>query len=50
VASNRPRHADPPIPVVGTDTYEWLPGGHFLVHHVDVVIGHEPVQAVETAH
>jgi hypothetical protein len=23
--------ADPPIPVVGTDIYEWLPGGHFLV-------------------
>jgi hypothetical protein len=42
--------ADPPIPVVGTDIYEWLPGGHFLVHHVDVVIGDQPVQAIETAH
>ena len=38
--------ADPPIPVVGTDVYEWLPGGQFLVHHVDVVIGDQPVQAI----
>jgi hypothetical protein len=26
--------AEPPIPVRGTDTYELLAGGHFLVHHV----------------
>jgi hypothetical protein len=36
-----------PIPITGTDAYEWLPGGFFLVHHVDVVIGEEPVQAIE---
>jgi hypothetical protein len=26
---------DPPAPITGTDTYEWLAGGFFLVHHVD---------------
>jgi hypothetical protein len=30
---------DPPIPVKGTDTYEVLAGGYFLVHHVDVTVG-----------
>jgi hypothetical protein len=38
---------DPPVPVVGTDTYEWLPGQHFLVHHVDVRVGDQHVQAIE---
>ncbi|HET6750792.1 MAG TPA: DUF1579 family protein [Actinomycetes bacterium] len=38
---------DVPVPISGTDTYEWLPGGFFLVHHVDVVIGDQEVQAVE---
>jgi Protein of unknown function (DUF1579) len=36
-----------PIPITGTDIYEWLAGGFFLVHHVDVVIGEQPVQAIE---
>jgi Protein of unknown function (DUF1579) len=27
--------------------HEWLPGGFFLVHHVDVVIGEQKVQAIE---
>ena len=35
------------MPVEGTDVYEWLPGGFFLVHHVDVVVGDQPVQAIE---
>jgi hypothetical protein len=39
--------ADPPVPITGTDIYEWLPGGFFLVHHVDVVVGDQPVQALE---
>ena len=39
--------AEPPVPVTGTDIYEWLPGGFFLVHHVDVVVGAQPVQALE---
>jgi hypothetical protein len=29
------------------DTYEWLPGGFFLLHRVDVRIGGERVEAVE---
>jgi Protein of unknown function (DUF1579) len=39
--------ADPQVPVTGTDIYEWLPGGFFLVHHVDVVVGEQPVKALE---
>jgi Protein of unknown function (DUF1579) len=35
------------VPITGTDVYEWLPGGFFLVHHVDVVIGDQKVQAIE---
>lgn len=38
---------DPEVPVVGTDVYEWLPGGSFIVHHVDVTVGGEPMQAIE---
>jgi Protein of unknown function (DUF1579) len=38
---------DAPVPITGTDIYEWLPGGFFLVHHVDVVIGDQKVQALE---
>jgi hypothetical protein len=38
---------EPAIPVVGTDTYEIVPGGYFLVHHVDVTAGEDPVQAIE---
>jgi hypothetical protein len=36
-----------PVSIKGTDVYEWLPGGFFLVHHVDVMIGEQPVQAIE---
>jgi hypothetical protein len=36
-----------PIPITGTDIYEWLPGGFFLVHHVDVMVGQQPVKAIE---
>jgi hypothetical protein len=38
---------DPPVPVVGTDIYELFAGGYFLVHHVDVTVGDEPVRAIE---
>ena len=38
---------DPRVRVVGTDTYEVLPGGYFMVHHVDVTIGEQPVRAIE---
>lgn len=35
------------IEVKGTDTYEWLPGGFFMLHRVDVSIGDEKVQTLE---
>jgi hypothetical protein len=38
---------EPAIPVAGTDTYDVLPGGYFLVHHVDVTVGEHPVRAIE---
>jgi hypothetical protein len=38
---------DPQVPVVGSDIYEVLPGGHFLVHHVDVTVGTKSVRAIE---
>jgi hypothetical protein len=38
---------EPAIPVVGNDVYEVLAGGHFLVHHVDVTVGEQPVRAIE---
>ncbi len=31
----------------GSDTYEVLPGGYFLVHHVDVTVGDQEVRAIE---
>jgi hypothetical protein len=37
----------PRIPVLGTDIYEVLAGGYFLVHHVDVTVGEQPVRAIE---
>jgi hypothetical protein len=38
---------EPEIPIAGTDTYEVLPGGYFLVHHVDVTVGDKPVRVIE---
>lgn len=37
----------PALEIVGIDEYEWLPGGFFLLHRVDVRIGGERVQALE---
>ena len=39
--------SSPALRIAGTDSYEWLPGGFFLLHRVDVRIGGEPVQALE---
>jgi hypothetical protein len=36
-----------PASITGTDVYEWLAGGFFLLHHVDVMIGQQRVQALE---
>jgi hypothetical protein len=38
---------EPATAVTGTDTYELLTGGYFVVHHVDVMVGDEPVRAIE---
>lgn len=38
---------EPSIPIRGTDTYEWLPGGFFVIHHVDVKMGDEQVNTIE---
>jgi hypothetical protein len=37
----------PRISIVGTDIYEVLAGGYFLVHRVDVMVGEQPVRAIE---
>jgi hypothetical protein len=37
---------DPPVPISGTDSYQWLPGGFFLVHQVDRVIGQQRAHLV----
>lgn len=37
----------PAIPIEGTDTYEWLPGGYFLFHQVDIRMGGEQIDSVE---
>jgi len=38
---------DPRVPVTGSDAYEFLPGGYFLVHHVDVMVASQEVRAIE---
>jgi hypothetical protein len=43
VASNLGDEVD----ITGSDSYEWLPGGHFLLHTVNVSIGDEKVYNLE---
>ena len=31
----------------GTDTYEWVAGGFFILHRVDVFMGNEKTEAIE---
>lgn len=38
---------DPVVRIEGSDVYEWLPGRHFLVHHVDVTVDGQRYQALE---
>lgn len=33
--------------VSGTDIYRWLPGGHWIVHEVDVMMGEQRTQVLE---
>jgi hypothetical protein len=42
-----PSPAEPSIDITGTDQYEWLDGGFFLVHHVDVHMGADHVKTLE---
>jgi hypothetical protein len=39
--------ASPEIKVSGSDTYEWLPGGFFLVHKVNVLVGEDKNETLE---
>lgn len=39
--------SSPAVRISGTDIYEWLPGGFFLIHRVDVHMGEEEVKAIE---
>jgi hypothetical protein len=41
------RPGEPSIAIEGTDVYEWLAGGHFLVHHVDVRVAGEQLTVLE---
>ena len=36
-----------PVTITGTDTYEWLPGGYFLLHKVKVMMGKEHKESLE---
>lgn len=31
----------------GTDDYEWMAGGHWIIHRVDVTMGEDHTQAIE---
>lgn len=37
----------PAVEIRGTDSYEWLPGGFFLLHRVDVQMGSERNESIE---
>jgi hypothetical protein len=36
-----------PGPFVAVETFEWLEGGHFLVHRLDGRFGHQPAACIE---
>ncbi|GAA2574141.1 hypothetical protein GCM10010411_02400 [Actinomadura fulvescens] len=42
-----PADGEPPVRIAGSDVYEWLAGGFFLVHHVDVRMGGDTVEVIE---
>ncbi len=41
------RRGEPSVTIEGTDVYEWLDGGLFLLHYVDVRVAGEQVSALE---
>ena len=42
-----PSPSAPSVRITGTDTYEWMTGGFFLVHRVDVRMGGSKVEVIE---
>jgi len=38
---------NPASKVIGTDSYEWILDGHFILHKVDVTMNNEKVEAIE---
>ncbi|MEU7004294.1 DUF1579 family protein [Nonomuraea sp. NPDC046570] len=39
--------SQPAVRIVGSDTYEWLDGGFFLIHRVDVQMNDDKVEVIE---
>ena len=39
--------ANPAGALVATDTYRWLPGGHFIIHEVDARFDGNPARSME---
>jgi hypothetical protein len=37
----------PAAPFVAVETFDWLDGGHFLIHHLDGRFGRQPAACVE---
>lgn len=40
-------HGRKTISIAGTDEYEWMTGGHWIIHRVDVMMGDDHVRALE---
>lgn len=40
-------HGRAVAPIDGTDEYEWMPGGMWVIHRVDVMMGDDHVHALE---
>ncbi|MDQ0967002.1 hypothetical protein QFZ20_002405 [Flavobacterium sp. W4I14] len=36
--------------ITGTDTYEWVDGGFFLMHQVDIMFGDKKIRSLEITH
>lgn len=40
-------HGAPTAKIEGIDEYEWMPGGHWVVHRLDVTLGEDQAQAFQ---
>ncbi len=40
-------HGAASMTISGTDEYEWMPGGHWVIHRVDVLMGDDRTRAIE---